>query len=474
MRPVRTGQSALSNVRRRSGWFAAVVLPAVLTLAFIPLKEHVAFANIAMTFLLGIVVAALVGGLLPALATVAISAALLNFFFTEPFHTPFIADAANIITLSVMVAVAVLVAVVVNRSAVRAAEAERARTEAALLFSFARTILFEDNPANRLLAKIAESFGLEKVALEEAGQHGWQTTAVALGPASAITKTVDVQAVQVSEGVRLLLRGRGLASDEWAVLETAGFQAVLALRHQRMAATAAEAERQADAAALRNGLLSALGHDLRTPLTSLRTAVGSLRDAQLTLSADDKSELLSVADESISLLSGLVDNLLDSSRLLTGAVRPNIGAIDIEDSVARALRSVPGSDDVKVAIPEGLPEVRADGGLLERVIANLVDNALRHGSADVTLQAREQAGTLVLDVVDHGPGLVQGTEQAAFAPFQRLGDRNVTTGIGLGMSVAKGFIEAMNGTISASQTPGGGLTVTCVLPAVDYREAVAE
>lgn len=473
-RPLRTGQSALSHARRRSGWFTAFALPVALTLVFIPLKHHVAFANIAMTFLLVIVVSAMVGGLLPALTAVAVSAALLNFFFTEPFHTPFIADAANIITLTVMVAVAALVAVVVNRSAVRAVEAERARTEASLLFSFARTILFDDNPADRLLSRISESFGLAEVALEEFGDEGWRTIAIARHPPAARGRGGNAQVVQVSPDVRLVLRGRELAKDEWAVLETAGFQAVLALRHQAMAATAAEAERQADAAALRNALLSALGHDLRTPLTSLRTAVGSLQDEHLQLSREDRRELLSVADESIELLSGLVDNLLDSSRLVTGAVRPNPGRIDVEDVIARALRSVSGSDAVKVDIPENLPEVMADGGLLERVIANLVDNALHHGSADAAIRVRESGPNVAIEVIDHGRGLPHGTAEAAFAPFQRLGDRNTTTGIGLGLSVAKGFTEAMDGSIHTSETRGGGLTVTCVLPAAEYQGAVNE
>ncbi|AEF42683.1 Osmosensitive K channel His kinase sensor [Hoyosella subflava DQS3-9A1] len=446
------------------------MLPALFTVAFLPLKNHVAFANIAMTFLLIVVVTAVVGGLLPALAAVVLSAALLNFFFTEPFHTPFIADAENIMTLTVMVAAAVLVAIVVNRSAVRAAEAERARREAALLFSFARIILFDDNPADRLLARITEDFELESAALEEFDGTHWHTTDHARCQPSKPVE-VKIQVVQVSPDVRLVVAGNELARDDWAVLETAGFQAVLALRHQRMSATAAEAERQADAAALRNALLSALGHDLRTPLTSLKTAIGSLQDEQLRFSPEDRRELLSVADESAAQLSGLVDNLLDSSRLVTGAVRPNLGNLAVEDAIARALRHVTESDSISLDIADNLPEILADGGLLERVIANLADNALRHGGKGVTITVRAISDDVVISVADHGPGLPLGPRDETFAPFRRRGDRNMTTGIGLGMSVAKGFTEAMAGTIEVAETPGGGLTVNCAFPAVEYAGA---
>jgi two-component system sensor histidine kinase KdpD len=211
-------------------------------------------------------------------------------------------------------------------------------------------------------------------------------------------------------------------------------------------------------------LLSAVGHDLRTPLTSIKAAVGSLRAPDLQLSEEDTGELLATVEESADRLTGLVDNLLDSSRLATGAVQPNMKAVGYYEVVARALSGLDGRNGITVDVDERLPAVLADVGLLERVVANVVDNALRHGQSHVAVRASAYAGYVELRVVDRGRGLPKGTSESVFAPFQRLGDRDATPGVGLGLSVAKGFTEAMGGTIRAEDTPGGGLTVVISLP----------
>jgi two-component system sensor histidine kinase KdpD len=233
-----------------------------------------------------------------------------------------------------------------------------------------------------------------------------------------------------------------------------------------MAAEAAEARRAAEAGQLRSALLSAVGHDLRTPLTSIKAAAGSLRDAELALSEADRAELLAMVEESVDRLTGLVDNLLDSSRLAAGAVVARPTPVGYDEVVALALAGVGGSGRVAVEIDEALPPVLADPGLLERVIANVVDNALRHGQgAPVAVRASAHAERVQLRVVDRGPGVPRGAAEQLFVPFQRLGDRDATTGVGLGLSVARGFTEAMGGALTAEDTPGGGLTVVISLPA---------
>jgi two-component system sensor histidine kinase KdpD len=259
-------------------------------------------------------------------------------------------------------------------------------------------------------------------------------------------------------------------------------QAFLALRQQRDAAAAARAERKAEATELRTTLLSAVGHDLRTPLTSIKASIGSLRAADLDLSEEDTAELMEAIELSADRLAGLIDNLLDSSRLATGAVRPHLRPVGYDEVVAHALSTVDGSDDVVVAVDDQLPSVLADPGLLERVVANVLDNALRHGvdesgGAPVSARASAHSGRVELRIVDHGKGLRKGAAESAFAPFQRLGgDRDTTPGVGLGLSVAKGFTEAMGGTIRAEDTPGGGLTIVVSLPAhgVRFEEARPE
>jgi len=235
-----------------------------------------------------------------------------------------------------------------------------------------------------------------------------------------------------------------------------------------MAAEAAEAHRQVEGSQLRSALLSAVGHDLRTPLTSIKAAAGSLRDTELALSDGDRAELLATVEESADRLTALVDNLLDSSRLAAGVVVPGLEPVGYDEVVALALAGVDGVRRVVVEIDESLPAVLADVGLLERVVANVVDNALRHGGgAPIAVRASAHADRVELRVVDSGPGVPRGAADGLFEPFQRLGDRDATSGVGLGLSVARGFTGAMHGTLTAEDTPGGGLTVVISLPAAE-------
>ncbi|TVT31708.1 sensor histidine kinase KdpD [Amycolatopsis rhizosphaerae] len=459
-------RSPLPGWRRLAGWTLAPAVPALATVIGALLRPQLDFSTDVVDYFLATVVVALVGGLGPALVAAVLSAGLLNFFFTEPFYTLTVHAQSNVITLIAMVLVGVLVALVVDAAARRATQAAQARTEASLLSSYARTVLTDPEPLPRLLAKVRENFGLESVALLEKLDGTWQRAACAGHDPCEDPGQADIT-VPVTADVSLALRGRALPTAERNALEAAAGQALLALRQQRLAAATARAERKAEATELRTALLSALGHDLRTPLTSIKAAIGSLRAHDIELSAEDVGELLATADESTDRLAGLVDNLLDSSRLATGAVRPRLRPVGYDEIVAHALSGVPARDSVRVEVDERLPAVLADPGLLERVVANVVDNALRHGKGPepVSVRGSTHAEHVELRIVDHGRGLAKHSESSAFAPFQRLGDRDATPGIGLGLSVAKGFTEAMGGTIRTEDTPGGGLTVVVSLPA---------
>jgi len=464
-------RSPLGLDRRVAGWACALLLPALATVAGVVLRHQIDFSTDVVGYFLVTVLVALIGGLGPALLTSVLSAGLLNFFFTEPLYTLDVYLPRNVVTLVAMVVVAVLVALVVDAAARRAKQAAQARTEASLLASYARTVLTNTEPLPRLLSKVRENFGLESVALLEKRDGKWERVEECGPNPCGEPDEADVD-IPVTADVHLTLRGRALPAADRRVLEGAAGQALLALRQQRLAAATARAERKAEATELRTALLSALGHDLRTPLTSIKAAIGSLRAHDIELSPEDTDELLATAEESTDRLAGLVDNLLDSSRLATGAVRPLLRPVGYDEVVWHALSSVDGSDRVRVEVDERLPAVLADPGLLERVVANLVDNASRHGGGAVAVRASTYAEYVELRVVDHGKGLRKGAAESAFAPFQRLGDRDATPGIGLGLSVAKGFTEAMGGTIRAEDTPGGGLTVVVSLPAYQAPQVI--
>jgi two-component system sensor histidine kinase KdpD len=466
-------RSPIAASRRVSGWALAVLLPALATAVGVLLRGQLDFSTDVVDFFLVTVVVALVGGLGPALLASVLSAGLLNYFFTEPLYSLAVHSPRNVVTLVAMIVVAILVALVVDTAARLAKQAAQARTEASLLASYARTVLTNTAPLPRLLEKVRENFGLESVSLVEKQEGTWRRVEECGPNPCGEPDQADVD-IPVTADVHLTLRGRALPAADRRVLEAAAGQALLALRQQRLAAKTAQAERKAEATELRTALLSALGHDLRTPLTSIKASIGSLRAHDIELSPEDTEELLATAEESTDRLAGLVDNLLDSSRLATGAVRPQLRPVGYDEVVAHALSNVESSESVVVAVDERLPAVLADPGLLERVVANVIDNALRHGKGGEPVAARgsTHAEYVELRIVDHGRGLKKGSADAAFAPFQRLGDRDNTPGIGLGLSVAKGFTEAMGGTIRAEDTPGGGLTVVISLRAYAAPQVV--
>jgi two-component system, OmpR family, sensor histidine kinase KdpD len=464
--------TSLSVARRGLGGGLAVALPLMATGLGVGLRGWLGLSTDVVAYFLATVVVALVGGLGPALVAAVLGGLLLNFFLTPPLYSLTIAEPQNVITVAAMIVVAVLVALVVDRAARRAQQAARARAESDLLASFARTVLTRTDPLPRLLEKVREAFGLGSVALlERVAADEWicVTSSGPLGCATPDEAEVDVA---VEENLHLVGSGRALAAADRRLLEVVGGQALLALRSQRAAAQAEDSRRRAAATEIRSGLLSAVGHDLRSPLTSIKAAAGSLRDPALRLSPADQRELTATIEESTDRLTALVDNLLDSSRLAAGAVTPLLAPVGYDEVALRALAGMEGAARVKVDIDETLPDVLADAGLAERVVANVVDNALRHGrGAPVVLRASTYGGRVELRVVDSGPGVPRRDREALFAPFRRLGgadpsDRDGASGVGLGLSVARGFTEVMGGTLTAEDTPGGGLTVVISLPEV--------
>lgn len=348
MTDMRSG--SLSARRQAWGYGLAVAGPLVLLPMLVPLRGTINLAGDVSVYLVLVVATALVGGIGPALAASVLSAGLLNYFFTEPFHTLSIHDPSNVVALCAFVVVAVMVS--------------------------------------------------------------W---------------LVDV-----------------------------------AEHRAEVAAAAAEIEA---ADRLRAAILTAVGHDLRSPLAAAKAVVSGLRADDVTLVERDRRELLEAADGALDRLAGLVDNLLDMSRLQAGALPIRLRPTSVEDVLARALDYLgvePRS--VVLEVEEGLPDVVVDAGLLERAIANIVANAQRFAPEGqppvVTVDA--DLSRVRIQVVDRGPGIPAAARDHVFQPFQRLGDSG--TGLGLGLALARGLVEAMGGSVTPTETPGGGLTMVVTLP----------
>jgi two-component system sensor histidine kinase KdpD len=459
--------------RRLASWLAAIVVPWVMyAITATWLDPLLDVGGKTAVFVVGVIAVALFGGVAPAVLSGLLSVALLVFFLTDPRNTWTVANPSHLVTEVVLLGVAVGIAALVDTTANRAREARLAAKEAELLALFAGSVL-RGGSLDTLLERVREAYSQRTVSfVREIDGDRQMITAVGHDPCA----TVDSADTAVSAGndeFWLLLSGRALTARDRKVLSAVATQAAGLVKQHELAEEAGKAQNLAQAGEMRRLLLSALGHDLRTPLTAAKAAVSSLRAEDVGFSPDDTAELLATVEESIDQLSALVANLLDSSRLAAGAVRPELSEVYVEESVQRALVSIGTHSTVfghavldRVKVDVGGTVVMADAGLLDRVLSNLLDNALRYAPDSlVRVNAAQVADRVLINVVDEGPGVARDAAEQLFEPFQRLGDTDNTIGLGLGLSVAKGFVEAMGGTIQATDTPGGGLTVAIELAA---------
>ncbi|WP_396927177.1 DUF4118 domain-containing protein [Mycolicibacterium sp.] len=466
-------RAASPRERRVISWLAAVIVPTVIcALTAILLDRYLTIGGESALFVVGVLIVALLGGMAPAVLSAMLSGLLLNYFLTEPRYTFTIAEPDAAITELVLLMLAVAVAVLVDRAASRQREARHASQEAELLTLFAGSVLRGADLAT-LLERVRETYSQRAVSVLRIRGND-ETIVACVGKDPCVTVDSADTAIEVGDDeFWMLLAGRSLPARDRRVLTAVAKQAAGLVRQRELAAEASKAEAIEKADELRRSLLSAVSHDLRTPLAGAKAAVSSLRSDDIGFSEEDTAELLATVEESVDQLTALVDNLLDSSRLAAGVVRPELKRVYLEEVVQRALLSISrgatgfgakGLDRVKVDVGDAV--ALADAGLLERVLANLIDNALRYAPDSIVRVNAGRVGTrMLINVVDEGPGVPRGTEEQLFEPFQRLGDRNNKYGVGLGLSVARGFVEAMGGTISATDTPGGGLTVIVDLAA---------
>lgn len=462
--------------RRIAAWTASILIPSVACALMLGLvDQYLDVGAEGAVFFVAVLLVALLGGVAPAAVSAIVSAMLLNYFFVEPRHSLTIAEPSSFVTSVVLLVVAVAVAILVDGAARRGREARSASQEAELLALFAGSVLRgADLPA--LLERVRETYSQRAVCVV----HSTEGIIAAVGDDPPRAAEAADTAVEVGDGQYwLLLSGRQLPARDRRVLGAVANQAVGLVRQGQLTEEASKAKALAEADRLRRSLLSAVSHDLRTPLAGAKAAVSSLRSDDVEFSPTDTAELLATVEESVDQLTVLVGNLLDSSRLAAGVVRPELRPVYLDEVTHRALVGVgmgtrgfrrAGVDRIKVDVGETV--VMADSGLLERVLANLVDNALRYAPDSVVRVDAAQIGDRVLiTVADEGPGIARGAQDQLFDAFQRLGDRDNSSGVGLGLSVARGFVEAMGGTVQATDTPGGGLTIVVDLVAVAGEEA---
>jgi two-component system, OmpR family, sensor histidine kinase KdpD len=459
------------RVRRTvaSAWLLAAIALPLLTVGLAPQRSHLALSTILLLFLSLVLLVAALGGRLVAGAAAVAASLLVNWYFVPPIHTFTIDQPENIASLVVFLAVALTVGTFVDLAARRSIEARRARVEAEALTRAASQLIGAD-PVPGLLEEIRATFGLQRVRLARSDGGSW-TTVDAVGTERDSTPTAIVPlAGGVEPAHRLELHGGPAIGEDRRLLRVLADQVAVALEARTLQAEVDEATVLADIDALRTALLRAVSHDLRTPLASIKAMVSGLRDPSVDWRPDQIATAHATIEEETDRLTRLVANLLDASRLQTGAMAVVLADVDLVEPIRAAIHAVPdAAARTQLVVADHLPHVIADAALVERIVANLLSNALRHSPSDAPVRVvADRVGDLVhLCVIDRGPGIPPSLRSKVLVPFQRLGDESIASGVGLGLSIAQGFVDALHGTLTLDDTPGGGLTVTIGLPVAE-------
>ena len=457
----------VSRSRQTAGAIVAIIGLPLLTLLLTNQRDNIALGSDLLLYLLLVVVVAAIGGAWVAGFTAVAAFLLVNWFLTPPIHTFTISEGQNVLALVVFLVVAAVVSVLVTLAARRSIEAARARSEATTLVRLAGALLGEEDPLPTILRQLLTTFSLQAAAVfRRADDDSW-TQVLHVGP-NVLAKPEEATAtIELPGGDLFAYVGPHLSGEDRRVLDAFVAQLSVALTSRDLRAEAAAASALAEADALRTALLRAVSHDLRTPLASIKASVSTLLADDIHLDDETIHQLHTTIDEEVDRLNELVSNLLAMSRLQADVLQLATADVGLDEVVGRALVSLgERAAAVDVDVPDSLPRLHADPALVERAVANVVDNAIAWSPSGqpVAVEGAQVADRLVLRVVDRGPGIPVADRSRIFQPFQRLGDGGVRAGVGLGLAVARGFTEAVGGDLRVEDTPGGGTTMTFSFP----------
>ncbi|HWE58504.1 MAG TPA: ATP-binding protein [Solirubrobacteraceae bacterium] len=438
----------------------AILAVSLATLAIYPLKSVAVTASLSVVYLPAVLVIAAYWGLRLGLLTSIASAAAFNFFHLPPTGHFTIADSRNWVALVAFMLVALVVSTMAELARGRATEAERRRREADLAATLARELLAGERTQDALRAtarRLAEALGLSSATLE-LGEVIGNDRHVAVPLASTPSQPIATLLVPRDIPAETMARVRSQVAPALAAL------VAVALHRDAVQAEAVETAALRRSDELKTALLRAVSHDLRTPLTSIVTAGHALGSGSLT---DEEREQMSAAVvQEGERLSALIDKLFDLSRLQAGRLEPRRESVSIEEVLLAAEDALPsGSGHVQFAVDPQTPPLIADAAQLERVFANLIENALRYsGDQPVRVSVRRVGARVVVRVTDRGPGIPDGEQERVFEPFYRGNDPHRSPGSGLGLAIAKGFVEANGGTIAVESLPGQGTSLVVTFP----------
>jgi two-component system sensor histidine kinase KdpD len=448
--------------RQLLGGAVGAVLLAVLTATLAANRGELSVATSLGLYLLAVVATTAIGGAIPGLVAAVVAPLLANWFLIPPYHTFRVSDGDNLLELLVFVSVAAIVSWFVSIAARRALEAQRAQREAATLATLTGSGNLELPEV--IVEQLRRTFHLDGVAVLGGGDR--PEVLATTGDAPASEREADLVA-PLASGYVVAARGRPLSVDDERVLRAFLGQLSRAFEQQRLRQLASEADALAKADELRTAMLRAVSHDLRSPLANIKASVSTLRQPDVEWPTEVRDDFLESIETETDRLGRVITNLLDMSRLEAGVLRPVLRSVTLEEVVPAALHGLGDrAARVVVDLPADPADVQTDPALLERVVANLVGNALTWSpDAPVKVRAHRSGRTVQLHVIDHGPGIPVDQRVVVLQPFHRLDDTGTGGGLGLGLAIADRLVAAMGGTLELRDTPGGGLTVVVALPA---------
>jgi two-component system, OmpR family, sensor histidine kinase KdpD len=481
------------EVRRRLlGSIIAVASAVALGALLLPLRSHISVSTTALVLVIPVVVGAVIGGFTAGAAGVAAGFLIYDYFFIPPYKTLNVGGAQDWTALGVYVIVMLLVARVVDRLDATRLDALRGR-EAIRRVAEVSELLVGDQPVEELLRNIVATAqtmfnvpGVSLLELEEgqlvvvasAGEPLTPDELRQLDPHSGTPIRVgtvagspsELRTVALSPSGRpvgiLAMRGLSIAESDRAVLNTFANDAALALERAQLREQALRSKLLEEADRFRRGLLGAVSHDLRTPLATIKVASSTLSTRGELLSLEDSHLLYQLIEIESERLTRLVTNLLDMTRIEAGVLTLHRTTMSVGDLIAESIAAMGltlNDHTINVSAPTSLPEVNIDRVLMGQVLINLLDNAVRHAPAHsvISVKGERRGPEVVLSVADHGPGVPVGDRDTIFDRFTQL-----STGgrAGLGLTIAKTFVEAHGEHVWYEETPAGGATFVLSLP----------
>jgi two-component system sensor histidine kinase KdpD len=445
---------------RFAGVVAGALSVAIVALAIAIFDNWVPVISLGALFVFAVLPVAVFWGTPHAVVVAVASMLTFNFFFLPPVYTFNLTDGRNWLALAVYLTTAVVVGALASRARRQTAEARQRERESALLAEV----------ASELLRGTALSQGLGRLEQRAAEVLGVSSTRIELGESDAHGDSPYPLPVDGEELGTLYTP----ADEEPALgvrrrmLPALASLLAVASERERLASDALEAESLRRSDAIKTAIIQAVSHDLRTPLATIETALGGLENGLLVLSDEDRAELLETIRVEHSRLKRFVENLLDLSRIQAAAAPPSFELWSADDLVSQALEGMPGTEHVRVAAPADLPPVRVDAMQIQRVLANVIENAIKFSPPDEPVHVNVNATRkeLLFRVTDHGPGIAEAERERIFEPFHRLPGGRDAGGAGLGLAIARGFAEANGGRVWVESRQGQGTTFVLALPVV--------